>query len=379
MSRRRNARWAPMAMLAGGLLAGCDGTLVVLDDEPDEPWDLQGWYYARAVDLSWRMGGGWRGESFLVYGKRDTDSDYFYVAEVTSCIDEVCVYRDINVVPGITYEYYVSAYDPDTGLETPTDRAVAVWVPQPIPPPVPEQLAAIGLDGAVYLHWDDAPALEDDFLAYRVYANAADGYEWIGETDSPGFMDLLAANGRTTTYHVTSVDDQGHESDGSTEARGTPRVDYAGEVVYAHQDRPDASGFRFQESDDLTAILPGNSGDRHFRVERGDDALRLVPGTRARVHRDAVWTTALKCGPGADADCVSWETAPLSGYSSDPVALLAGYTYMLRVPGDDGEARFGAVRPSIAGFDQDGDELIVFDWAYQPLAGNPSLDRVERH
>ena len=134
----------------------------------------------------------------------------------------------------------------------------------------------------------------------------------------------------------------------------------------------------FRESDDVAAIVSGDAEERHFRVEGGADALWIVPGSRARVHREAVWTTALKCGPGADADCVSWETAPLSGYSSDPVALAPGYTYMLRVPGDDGEVHFGAVRPSIAGFDQDGDELVVFDWAYQPLAGNPSLDRAGR-
>jgi hypothetical protein len=49
---------------------------------------------------------------------------------------------------------------------------------------------------------------------------------------------------------------------------------------------------------------------------------------------------------------------------------------MFRVSGDDGEVRFGSIRPSIMGFDQDGRELVVFDWAYQTQAGNPSLSPV---
>ena len=361
----------------GLLLGACDSDLFLLPDEPDAPRDLTAHYYNRGVDLQWTLGPDWRGESFLVYGKREEDRDYFFIAEVTSCIEAHCLYRDINVVGGATYEYYVSAYDAETGLETPSDRAVLVDVPRPIPPAVPEGVAAVALDGAVYLHWDDSPALEDDFLAYRVHASAADGYYLVGETDSPGFMDLLAANGHTTRYYVTSVDDQGHESDGSEVAEATPRVDYAGEVMYAHQDLPAASGFRFQESDDLAAVMAGDSAGRHFRIDRSGGALWLEPGPGARVHPDSRWTTALKCGPGADPDCESWETAPLSGYGTRAMPLEPGHTYMFRVPGDDGEIRFGAIRATIIGLDQEGDELVVFDWAYQPQAGNPSLDQVD--
>ncbi|NIP36349.1 MAG: hypothetical protein GWN18_15460, partial [Thermoplasmata archaeon] len=66
-------------------------------DEPDAPRNLQAAYRNGGVDLTWELGPGWNGETFLVYGKRLSDPDYFLIAEVTSCINGVCSYRDINV------------------------------------------------------------------------------------------------------------------------------------------------------------------------------------------------------------------------------------------------------------------------------------------
>ena len=373
-------RWTTgllFAVAVGVLPTACeDFEITYVTDEPDAPRDLTASYYNRGVDLSWGLGPDWNGEPFRVYGKRESDIDYYFIAEVTSCIDSRCVYRDINVKSGVSYEYYVAAVDPDTGVETPSDYAVEVWVPEPVPPPVPEHLETVALDGAAYLHWDDSPSLEEDFLAYRVYASAEGGYYLVGETDSPGFVDLLATNGHTTSYFVTSLDDQGHESDGGEAVECTPRRDYTGEVMYSHQDVPTASGFRFQETEDAQAVMAGDNEHRHFRLERNSQGLWMMPGPNARVHPESRWTTSLKCGPGADQDCESWELAPRSGYSTARAALDPGYTYMFRVPGDDGETRFGALRATIIGVDQEGDELIVFDWAYQTQPGNPNLSRV---
>ena len=367
----------PLVALVTLTLAGCDGDWLVIEDEPDAPRDLEGYYYGEGVDLYWNTGSGWDGEAFRVYGKRISDSEYFFIAEVTSCTDGSCYYRDVNLVPGVTYEYYVAAADPDTGLETASRYSVEVYVPNPIPPPVPEGVVAVALDNAAYIHWDNDAALEDDFSAYRVYLADADGDYLLGQTDSPGFIDILAENGRTGSYHVTSVDDQGHESDAGEMVTCTPRPDYTGEVIYSYGDRPDLSGFRFQVAEQDEAVASGDRSDRHFRIESDADGIRVVPGPRVRIHPETRWTTSLKCGPGADVDCDSWESAPTSGYSTDDLAFHAGYTYMFRVPGDDGEIRFGAIRASIMGFDQDGDELVVFDWAYQTQAGNPNLNTAQ--
>ena len=362
-----------LAVLATLALAGCESELLVVADEPDAPRDLDAYYYAEGVDIHWRTGAGWNGETFLVYGKRASDPEYFFIAEVTSCIDGYCVYRDVNVLPRVTYEYYVSAFDENTGLETASPYSVEVRVPEPIPPVVPEEVTSVALDNSAYIHWDHSAAGEEDFAAYRVYLVDVDGDLFLGETDSPGFIDLLAENGLTYIYYVTSVDDQGHESDPSDVVDCTPRPDYTGEVIYSHRDRPERSGFLFQEADDLEAVVDGDRRDRHFRIESNGDGIWVVPASGVRIYPEARWTTSLKCGPGADEDCASWELAPTSGYSSSRAALLAGYTYMFRVPGDDGEVRFGSIRASIMGFDQNDRELVIFDWAYQTQAGNPRM------
>ncbi len=367
----RNRMWSAVA--AAAVLAGCEGDYWIPGDPPDAPRDLEGYYYAGAVELSWRLSPGWNGEAFRVYGKRASDPEYFFIAEVTSCIDDVCVYHDINVRAEITYEYYVSAVNPDTGEETASNYSVEVYVPRPVPPPVPDAVEAVALDNSAYVRWYDGASAEDDFAFYRVYVADEDSEYVVGETDSPGFLDFLAENGRTASYFVTSVDDLGHESEASEIASCTPRPDYTGEVMYSFQDVAASAGFRFQEADDLEAVMPGDSPDRHFRLESDPAGLWLVPGPGAGVHSEVRWTTALKCGVGSDPDCVSWERAPITGYSGRRMGLDPGFTYMFRVPGDDGDTRFGSVRASHAGLDQDGHRLIVFDWAYQTQAGNPSL------
>ncbi len=363
-----------LVVLASLALAACDSELVVLLDEPAAPRDLEAYYYAEGVDVHWRAGARWNGETFRVYGKRASDPEYFFIAEVTSCLDGNCVYRDVNVLPRVTYEYYVAAFDEASGLETASAYSVEVYVPDPIPPAVPEVVTSVALDNSAYIHWDHSAADEADFAAYRVYLVDVDGDLFLGETDSPGFIDLLAENGLTSTYYVTSVDDQGHESDASRVVACTPRPDYTGEVIYSHRDRPEQSGFRFQEAEDLEAVVDGDRRNRHFRIESDRNAVWVVPASGVRIYPEARWTSSLKCGPGADEDCASWEEAPTSGYSSSRAGLLAGYTYMFRVPGDDGEVRFGSIRPSIMGFDQEGRELVIFDWAYQTQAGNPRMD-----
>lgn len=364
----------PLLAAATLILGGCDEDWLTVEDEPDAPRNLEAYYYAEGVDLHWRTGPRWDNEAFRVYGKRQRDAEYFFIAEVTSCIDGNCVYRDVNVLPGITYEYYVAAFDADTGLESSSARAVEVYVPDPIPPAVPEGVLAVALDNSAYIYWDNDAAAEDDFSVYRVYLAGADSDQFLGETDSPGFIDMLAENGETVTYFITSVDDQGHESDISDLASCTPRPDYVGEIIFAYGDRPELSGFQFQMAEYHEAVMSGDSRARHFRIESDGDGLWIVPGARVRIYPETRWTSSLKCGPGSDVDCISWEIAPTSGYESGRMSLVAGHTYMFRVPGEDGEVRFGAVRPSINGFNQDGDELVVFDWAYQTQPGNPRMN-----
>jgi len=363
-----------LPMLIG--LAACndDDGLVYYDDTyAAPPENLAGWYYNQAVYLTWELGSGWDNDPFRVYGKRISDSGYFLIAEVTNCSGGLCSYTDVNIVSNVTYEYYVAAVSP-SGLETSSEWAVEVFVPEPDPPADPASVEVVALDNASFILWSDNARNAPDFSFYRVYLAEAGGENFIlGETDSEGFLDLLALNGDTYDYFVTSVDDQGHESFGSQLASGTPRPDYHGEWIYAYEDVPTQAGFRFSQDEMTYPILDGDSPERHFRLEIDADGWWLVPGPGTQVYDGLFETTALKCGVDSDADCVALDQAPLTGYTGLDMPLYPQTTYVLRVVGDDGLEHYGALRVTLLGMDQNDSAIMIFDWAYQLQAGNPNL------
>jgi hypothetical protein len=363
-------------LIGAGIPACRDRDPLVPVTDPAAPVGLEARYYDRAVYLTWELGPGWVDEPFRIYGKRTTDANFFMIAEVTNCRGGLCSYTDVNIAPNVTYDYYVSAVDPVTGVETTSPFTVQVFVPHPVPPPVPGGLEVVALDGAVYLRWNTAALQADDFSHYRVYLSGTSSDFLLGETDSEGFLDLLVENGSTYTYFVTSVDDQGHESSGSTAASGTPRPDYHGEYIYAHEDQPSLSGFRFRSDETLDPIVSGTSPLRHFRLEVDGTGWYLVPGPTAEVHRNGFETTALRCGPAADAGCTEVDFAPATNYSGAEIALQPQTTYVLRYEGGDQQLRYGAIRVTLLGFDQNDNALMIFDWAHQLQPGNRNLSPV---
>jgi hypothetical protein len=366
----RLARWLGLALVLAA--PGCDKVPFSSSGGPAPPRHFDAYYYDRAVYLSWELDPRWDGEAFRIWGKRKSDADYFLVAEVTNCADGFCSYTDSNVVPEVTYVYYVSAVDA-SGNEAASDEAIEVFVPQPVPPPVPGNLDAVPLDGAIYLRWGTNSRQAQDFAFYRVYLEGGDGSTvLLGETDSEGFLDLLVQNGSTYGYFISAVDEDGHESQGSALAEGTPRPDFHGELLYAYQDRPEASGLRFQDSEETDPVLSGDDPTRHLTLEYHNDAWWLAPGPGVEVSDEVTFTTALRCGPASDGGCVDVRYAPDSGYSSAPVPLLAEYAYVLRVPAGGGDWRYALIRVSHLGFAQDG-AIAIFDWAFQLQPGNPSL------
>ena len=363
---RRVAVGSLVMMLA---LVGCDDDFIFGVDAPAAPRDVEASYYAGVVTVSWGLAPAWNGEAFRVYSRRVTDADYFLIAEVTSCAFGLCSYEDANVLEGQTYEYYVSAVDFDTGIETASDYSVEVSVPAPVPPPAPNAFRVIALDNANYLAWGNGSREAEDFSHYKVYLDDGTGTEFLlGETDSEGFLDLLAENGATYTYFATAVDTDGHESSASSTAEGTPRPDFHGEWLYDHFSQPALSGFRFSEDENTNPIMSGTSLDRHFRLEVDDLGWWLVPGPQSAIYPVGFETTSLKCDVAADAGCVDVTSAPTSGYVTLDMALEAQASYVLRVVGND-----GVIRLDLLGYDQDDNALMIFDWAYQVQAGNPDL------
>ena len=368
---RRVAVGSLVMMLA---LVGCDDDFIFGVDAPAAPIDVEASYYAGVVTVSWGLAPAWDGEAFRVYSRRVTDADYFLIAEVTSCASGLCSYEDANVLEGQTYEYYVSAVDFDTGIETASDYSVEVFVPLAVGPPAPNAFRVVALDNANYLAWGNGSREAGDFSHYKVYLDDGTGTEFLlGETDSEGFLDLLAENGTTYSYFATAVDTDGHEGSPSPTAQGTPRPDFHGEWLYDHFAQPALSGFRFSEDENTNPIVSGTSLDRHFRLEVDNQGWWLVPGPQSAIYPEGFETTSLKCDVAADAGCVDVTSAPTSGYVTLDVPLEAQTSYVLRVIGNDGEAHYGVIRPELLGFDQDDNALMIFDWAYQVQAGNPAL------
>lgn len=365
------------SLLLVAAMAACDNDLIVVDDPgpggaPDAPRAVAVTYYAGSVSVTWELGPAWDGEVFRIYSRRVTDSDWFFTAEVTSCIDSFCLYEDINVVGGETYEYLVAAVSAG-GVETDAATIPQIFVPVFDPPPVPDAPSVVALDNANFVTWGAGSRDADDFSHYKIYLEDGSDSFLLGETDSEGFLDLLAVNGGTYRYYVSAVDADGHESGGSVSGEGTPRPDFSGEYVYDYFDAAANSGFRFAEDEGTLPVVDGDDAGRHFRLETDVDGWWLVPGPDAAIYPTGFATTALKCGVAADADCVDVAVAPTSGYSTTDVSITTQESYVLRVVGDDGLIHYGVIRVSLLGFDQNDDALMIFDWAYQIQAGNPNL------
>lgn len=238
---------------------------------------------------------------------------------------------------------------------------------------MPTQLAVVALDDANYVRWGSNARTASDFAYYRVWLVTQGSSFLLGETDSEGFLDLLANNGQTYSYFLTSVDELGHESQGSQRATGTPRPDFTSERIYDFFDLPASSGFRFQTTEDNDPVLAGSAASRHFRLEVDNTGWWLVPGPNTAVYPNGFLTTALKCGAAADKTCSALEQAPTTGYEVRDLGLAPQTTYVLRVRGDDGQNHYAAIRVQLLGSDGQGRDLMIFDWAYQLQPGNVSL------
>lgn len=374
-------RWIGVLALATLGLSACTETTEIVGPGggavPDAPRALDVSYYNGAVVVTWELGPAWDGEPFRVYSRVSGQGSYIVIAEVSNCSGGLCSYSDSNIESGVTYEYYVTAVGFD-GVETASASTLALTVPAFTPPPVPGGMEVVALDGANYLRWDEAARGAGDFSFYRVYLWLDNQSFLLGETDSQGFLDELAENGLTYEYFVTSVDEYGHESEGGPLAAGTPRPDYHGELIYDYFAVPEASGILFQDDESFDPVVDGDDPLRHFRLETDVDGWWLVPGPGVDVYPSGFETTALKCGPGADADCVSLNEAPTTGYQVADLFLEPQITYVLRVPGADNQLRYAAVRVELLGFDEFDDPLMIFDWSFQLQPGNPALSPVAR-
>jgi hypothetical protein len=381
-----------LAVAALLLAAACDNdpNVVIVDpgEKPGQPtdlfatyaWVLEGFDNGQpvgypSVQVTWLPPAEWDDEVFRVYGKRASASGFTLIATVTSCTDFGCVYTDRNVAHGVDYEYYVTAYNERGNQETESDFRDVVRVPANQRPNAPGTVEAVGLDDAVFLRWTPNATTAGSTSRYVVYltgvGSQASQY-LVGQTDGNGFLDQRAENGSVYRYRVAAVDSLGHYSNLSAEVSGVPRPDFSGELVFAYADSLAASGFRFQTDETANPIVAGNSASAQWRLETDLTGWRIVPLNGTQVME---WgrTTALTCGPGADAGCTAARVAPTAGYTTAPIVVDPEYSYVFRVTGGDGQPHFAVLRVSMLGTDQNGKDLMIFDWAYQSVPNEPRL------
>jgi hypothetical protein len=392
---RRNLLFSALA--AAALLAACnrDNTFVDHGPAPGAPtdlaaqprWVLEGFTaggqpsgYA-AVDLAWNPPSSWNGEVFRVYGRRAGDAGFFLVATVTSCTDAGCVYRDRNVAAGTTYEYYVATTNESSDRETATDFRETVRVPSASTPATPLADSAVALDNAAYLRWHDG-GVGGSLWKYVVYLTRVDATTYLyglGETDGAAFVDTRATNGHVYGYRVAAVDTSEHVSALSQEIKVAPRPDASGELIYSFQSNAAQSGFRFQASEAPDPIVAGSGTAPQWRLEEDATGWHIVPlnGT-AVLEYPGGRTTALACGPGSDASCRAATRAPAAGYQTTPILVNPEFSYVFRVTGSDGQTHYGVIRVQLLGSDASNRQLMIFDWAYQLVAGDVRLNRVGR-
>lgn len=339
-------------------------------------WVEEGWSELEpvgtpGVQLFWELPDDWDGEVFRVYSRGGSTGDYFPIATVTSCAEGQCVYTDTNVEPGQTYGYFIVAVDEGTDEEVGESEVRDVTVPSGGSPDVPTGLTAVALDSAVYVRWESVEAAK-----YRVFLEGVGDEEVffeVGATDGLGYVDFRTENGTAHTYRVAAVSEEGWVSSRSEAVSAIPRPDYHAELIFTTADSVQASGFRFATSGNENPILAGSSDDAQWRLELESGALRIVPVNGARV-TGGTFTTDLSCGPGSESDCLYVDEAPAaSEFGTTPVEVSAGNTYVFEVT-HGGETHFGKIRVHGDAVDSAGRRLLVFDWAFQLMPGEPSLN-----
>lgn len=257
-------------------------------------------------------------------------------------------------------------------------------------PPIPTNLVGTSLDGAVALTWDDNAFQADPngFQNYRIYSTSFNldqntcGSTWNleGTTVAPEFIASALTNGVPLCFAVSAMSVGGAESARSASRNDTPRPDARNVVIYTRQDKPAASGFRFWDdlngdhavqASELGLIRSGNDASVDFSLEKDPNGFLFFAPKRAGVSITYYNTSdPLHFVP----DLTSIDIAPAADqFVSNWLQAIPGAGYVFQMPGGDGFARFGALRPQHVG-----QTFVIVDWSLQTDPGNPELRVVRR-
>jgi hypothetical protein len=153
------------------------------------------------VDLRWKD----TGTQFRIFrrGAQDKEPAQIATSQKPEYIDSTATY-------GQTYDYYVQAVRDNA--ESETAGPVRMTPKDVFPPAVPSGLNASAGLNAIELAWDRNN--ESDLRGYNVYrSNGTGSFMMIaGPLEAPNYSDKMVQSGTTYRYAVTSIDQNGNES-----------------------------------------------------------------------------------------------------------------------------------------------------------------------
>ncbi|MDP2301882.1 MAG: hypothetical protein Q8N03_05615 [Ignavibacteria bacterium] len=218
-------------------------------------------------------------------------------------------------------------------------------------PAAPRGLEVLNGDDRADISW--ARNREGDLSGYNIYYSYEyDGeYELIGSTKSTYYVDYGARNGDKYYYAVTAFDYNGNESELSYEmVYAAPRPEGFNQAIFDYRSFPNNSGYYFSGY----KVRPYDDLNTDFFFENYNGTFYLN-----------VWSDSdiLDLGPTSSIYDINY--APSGGWSStkDEIAV-EGHTYAFWT----WDNHYAKIRIKTIT-----NERIVFDWAYQMIAGERAL------
>lgn len=218
-------------------------------------------------------------------------------------------------------------------------------------PAPPTGLKVVNGDNRADLSW--TRNREGDLSGYNVYFSwSYDGrYELIGTTRSNYFIDSDARNGQKYYYAVTAFDNNGNESELSYELiYAAPRPEGFNRAIFDYRNFPNNSGYYFAGY----SVRPYDDLNTDFFFENYNGTFYLN-----------VWQDSDIQDLGPTYDIYDIGYAPTSGWSTTKdVIAKVGRTYAIWT----WDNHYAKIRIKTIT-----NERVVFDWAYQLIAGERAL------
>jgi hypothetical protein len=164
---------------------------------------------ARRIPLSWKPNPEKDIKNYIIYRRNNTGKGYKKIAAVPG---DKTAFIDTKLADGKSYYYKIKAVDVDSLESECSETVLAITKAVPSSP---KGIKAEGDKGKVIISWEANS--EPSVTRYHIYKKRAFGLKRIGFAKGTSYTDGNLRDGKTYTYKVTAVDEDGLESPFSQE------------------------------------------------------------------------------------------------------------------------------------------------------------------